>query len=223
MRKALDLIEQRFGRLTVLFLVNKRTRDGRVQWFCQCDCGNTCQVTTQNLRNGHTKSCGCLQKETRVKNGKAKRIHGMWNTPEYNAFRNMWQRCINPKCKSYPRYGGRGITISPEFRSFEAWFEYIGPRPGPGFSQDRIENSKGYLPGNIHWATAKKQARNRRPILFGPRKQFWFCAWRQDQMCQFMSNNQSEFAKKYGLNPAHISACLRGKRKQHKSWSFQRI
>jgi len=54
-----DIIGQRFGRLVVLSLEEKR-KSGQLVWKCQCDCGNITMVQGCNLKNGHTKSCGCI-------------------------------------------------------------------------------------------------------------------------------------------------------------------
>ena len=62
MNKLIDLMGQKFGRLTVIERA-ENTKDGRAQWKCKCDCGNELIVRGKNLRNGSTKSCGCLQKE----------------------------------------------------------------------------------------------------------------------------------------------------------------
>ena len=60
----LDLIGKRFGKLTVVSLA-EGTKNGYLCWLCKCDCGNEKIVTSQALRIGHTKSCGCL-KEGRI-------------------------------------------------------------------------------------------------------------------------------------------------------------
>lgn len=61
----MDLTGKKFDRLEVLERVNNETGN-RYKWKCLCDCGNTVLVSPQNLKNGHTKSCGCLQRETAV-------------------------------------------------------------------------------------------------------------------------------------------------------------
>lgn len=94
---------------------------------------------------------------------------------EYGAFNNMKYRCLNPKCRDYPEYGGRGITVSDDFLSkvrgegFQAFMEAVGPRPGPGYSLDRIDNEGHYEAHNLRWATAKEQRNNQRPRRFIPR------------------------------------------------------
>ena len=58
-KKIIDLTNQKFGKLTVLYKTKERKR-GRVIWHCQCDCGNQCDVSAAYLLSGATKSCGCL-------------------------------------------------------------------------------------------------------------------------------------------------------------------
>lgn len=67
--KFIDLTGQRFGRLTVLERSINKGKQKRTTWKCQCDCGNIITVFGYNLKNNHTKSCGCLS----VENGRNKR------------------------------------------------------------------------------------------------------------------------------------------------------
>ena len=72
-------------------------------------------------------------------------------------------RCLRPTDRKYPEYGGRGITMHPDWvASPTAFLEHMGPRP-QGTSIDRIDNDRGYEPGNCRWATPKQQSQNRRP------------------------------------------------------------
>ena len=63
MGKFIDLTGQKYGKLTVLKKSEQRTSGGRIQWECKCECGNKILATGDHLRSGHTKSCGCLQKQ----------------------------------------------------------------------------------------------------------------------------------------------------------------
>lgn len=87
--------------------------------------------------------------------------HGMSRTPEYRAWLNLIQRCENPREKDFHHYGGRGISVWPEWRaSFAVFFTAVGRRPSPRHSLDRIDNDRGYEPGNVRWATQSEQMRN---------------------------------------------------------------
>jgi hypothetical protein len=77
----------------------------------------------------------------------------------------MISRCEKPNHPAYKWYGARGITVCDEWKDPVAYIRYIelelGPKPTKHHSIDRIDDSKGYEPGNIRWATKKEQANNR--------------------------------------------------------------
>lgn len=86
----------------------------------------------------------------------------------------MRQRCEQPKHRSYPDYGGRGISVCQRWQSFPDFLSDMGLRPGPGYSIDRRDNSKGYEPGNCYWATSIQQnnnTRSNRVIAWGGKTQ----------------------------------------------------
>jgi hypothetical protein len=90
--------------------------------------------------------------------------HNLSNSaaPEYRAWTNMKARCFNPNDPHFPTYGGRGITVCPEWqRSFEAFLADIDSRPSPEHTLDRIDNDGDYRPGNVRWTTWDEQSRNR--------------------------------------------------------------
>lgn len=84
----------------------------------------------------------------------------MCASPEYAAFRGALNRCRNPRVKTYPDYGGRGIEF--RFHSFEEFFAHIGTKPSPELVLDRINNDGHYEVGNVHWATTSESNLNRR-------------------------------------------------------------
>lgn len=87
--------------------------------------------------------------------------HGLRHVPEYAVWNSMKQRCHNPNHSGYYKYGERGVVVCERWRgSFVAFYEDMGPRPSPTHSIDRIENAKGYEPGNCRWATRKEQMNN---------------------------------------------------------------
>lgn len=159
-RKPWDLTGKRVGRLIVQGRSGTRvTPNGTKQpiWLCVCDCGNQTHIRGQALRLGTTKSCGCLQAETMAA---AARTHGMSNSPEHQSWRGMRERVMNPASNHYPSYGGRGITICPEWESFSIFLRDMGNRP-EGKTLDRYPNPNGnYGPDNCRWATPAEQSRN---------------------------------------------------------------
>lgn len=168
-----DLSGQRFGKLTLgegPYLESSK----KVTWKCRCDCGNECNAIGNNIVRGKQISCGChkseISRKRLTKHGMASRVNskGEQTAPparEYMAWQHAKNRCHNPNDRDYDNYGGRGVMMCDEWRdSFEAFYAHIGSQPkGPDrFSIDRINNERGYEPGNVRWATAKEQANNRR-------------------------------------------------------------
>jgi len=72
----------------------------------------------------------------------------------------MLQRCHNPNAPMFARYGAKGLIVDPRWREFANFYADMGPSPA-NYSLDRIDNAKGYGPGNCRWADAFEQNRNR--------------------------------------------------------------
>lgn len=158
---------QKFGRLTASEWI-RNPSNGRMQWLCACECGNTIFTNTSKLCGGKIMSCGCR------KHGVGMRWHGKSYTPEYKTWAGMIHRCTNPKTPYYKNYGGRGITVCARWSEcVENFIEDMGDRPA-GLSIDRINNNDGYHCGkceecisngwsaNCQWATRKQQRSNQR-------------------------------------------------------------
>ena len=106
-----NLKNKKFNKLLVIEETHSKiTPKGEkvVHWVCLCECGNKTVVSSNNLKRGHIKSCGCLNGGNIKHNCSNKRLYHIWS--------NMLQRCSNPKNPDYKNYGGRGIKVCNEWR-----------------------------------------------------------------------------------------------------------
>ena len=128
MSKLEDITGQVFGRLTAISLV-PRVYGTDVSWVCRCECGVVKSFNKRNLKSGGVKSCGCLRSELlRLKiNRPQRRTHERTGTKEYKAWASIKRRCFNKGMSAYSAYGGRGITMHPDwvdsFEKFHACVE----------------------------------------------------------------------------------------------------
>jgi hypothetical protein len=155
MAHAIDIAGKVFGRWTAIKFVHKI---GRFHyWLFMCSCGTEKVIYKGHVGSGKglSGSCGCLLKELMTTHGMSKTgIYGVWST--------MLNRCRNPKVKSFPEYGGRGITVCERWESFENFFADMGERPFVGAEIDRVDNDHGYSPDNCVWTTKTKNLANTR-------------------------------------------------------------
>jgi hypothetical protein len=136
---------------------------------CRCQCGATHEVLAFLVAAGKAGSCGCLK----YQRGRINVLHGKSRTKVHNTWCEMLSRITNPKDGRYADYGGRGLTVSEDWKIFTNFYRDMGDPPSLSHSLDRIDNEKGYSKDNCRWATAKEQARNTRTnvvVLYEGRK-----------------------------------------------------
>lgn len=123
----------------------------------KCFCTNEFIARIDSVKNGHTKSCGCL-----LKKGGNKQ-HGYTRSITYISWLAMKQRCYYLKNKEYHNYGARGIQVCKKWKnSFESFLKDMGERPDKEFTLDRIDVNGNYCKENCRWITIKEQLNNKR-------------------------------------------------------------
>lgn len=127
-----------------------------------CECGNEFKAASYKVKIGHTKSCGCLQKEVA---SKTHRKHGLRNHPLNGIWRGIQQRCTNSNRKSYKNYGDCGVHMckewSEDFQKFYDWSMENGYKEGLQLDKDILCEAndihpKVYGPDTCMWLTPKE-------------------------------------------------------------------
>lgn len=136
------------GDLTVLGVPASKDKFRRALIACRCSCGNLIVIPKQHIRNGK-RHCGCIRRNSHYK------------TREWGIWSNMKQRCSNPNCTAFGRYGEVGIYFDPKWNTFAGFWDDMGEGYEEHLTIDRIDNSLGYTKANCRWATHKQQVVNR--------------------------------------------------------------
>ncbi len=160
-------IGTKIGKLEV---IGVHTQDGQKRKFiCKCDCGKIKLIRPVEFINGFHKSCGCSTKEFIIQNSTK---HGYSGKRLYYVYRNMIERCENPKSEAYSNYGGRGISVCQEWKgengieNFFTWAYSTGYDENALFGECTIDRKKvdgNYEPSNCRWITNLEQQKNKRP------------------------------------------------------------
>ena len=187
-----------FGRLTVVsdFYTNGKERIVSTK----CVCGTEKEVSKGNLLSGRVNSCGCLAAELTKERCTT---HGLTKSPIYAVWNMMRQRCQVPTNKQYADYGGRGITVSNDWPTFEGFFKDMGDQPFKGAMVERIDNDGPYSKENCVWADRKTQNNNKRSNILWEYKGHRY--------------STEELAELSGLNPKTLNSRLYGYK-----WSVER-
>jgi len=149
-------IGKKYNKLTTIKSLGINPKNKNFYYLCVCDCGKEVSVKASRLANLSSKSCGCQ------KGGYSNTTHNMSNSRLYSIWTNMKRRCCDKKHKSYPRYGGRGISVCNEWlSSFDAFHKWaIGSGYEEWLSIDRVKVNGNYKPSNCKWSTNKEQSNN---------------------------------------------------------------
>lgn len=167
--KIIPLLIEDLGMICATNTSKQKTRFG----VYQCYCGNTFKVNSASVKSGNTKSCGCLNKNSRIRST----THGLSKHPIYRVWNDMIRRTSNPKCKAFKEYGARGITVCDEWKDVNNFIKDMESTYVKGLSLDRENNNLGYSFENCRWITRNIQVRNTRVIrannTSGYRGVFW--------------------------------------------------
>lgn len=154
MSKIKDLTGMKFGQLVVI----KRLKCNKWRqsvYLCKCDCGNTIEVVGNDLKNGHTKSCGC----TKCSQNRLTAIYPRL----YNIWKKIKDRCYNINSNIYKYYGKRGIKVCNEWHDLETFIEWaLKNGYQDNLTIDRINNNGNYEPSNCRWISLPAQQNNKR-------------------------------------------------------------
>jgi hypothetical protein len=160
MNVADDLTGVRYGRLVGIRRCGSDSR-GRAIWLWHCDCGNEKAIQAYVVKNGSSKSCGCLLKEA---NRNLK--HGGYGTRLYRTWCSMRERCNSKTLFAYRWYGAIGISICEEWDDFAKFREWAN---SSGYDDtmtiERIDGSGNYCPENCKWIPLKEQGRNKKNVV----------------------------------------------------------
>jgi hypothetical protein len=161
----IDLTGQAINRISVLGSLGVGGND--TEWWCECHCGKFFRARGRRLREARIRSCGCVPwREPSNKThgeGRFSKNHSV----EYDLWCGIKNRTSNLKVNGARNYAGRGIGMYQPWReSFPMFLEYLGRRPSREYSIGRIDNDKGYEPGNVEWQTLEQQANNKRSNRF---------------------------------------------------------
>lgn len=165
MANIIDISGQKFNRWTVEELVGRTTSGGGL-WKCRCECGTVRNVDGRSLRDGTSKSCGCLRNDN-AKAGKYNSARAVTHERLYGVWSGIRSRCLNPHDRAYERYGGRGITICDQWKDYRTFYNwaiengYDDSSPKYVCTVDRIDNNGNYTPDNCRIVPQLIQCNNR--------------------------------------------------------------
>lgn len=161
----------KYGALTVIKIKYKET-GGLDKILCFCgECGATSSPTLSNLRRGMSTRCtNCAKKASSRALKYIPELHRKDSRRLLNRIAAAVGRCTDPNHRQFSSYGGRGIGIfGPWLQERSEWLAYLTTLPdwdNPLATIDRIDNDRGYYPGNLRFVTHRKQQNNKRGTVW---------------------------------------------------------
>lgn len=152
------------------YISPKGQKQARYEFECP-RCGKVFTARGYSIRQGKTRSCGCLHDDMARERGKRLlETHGMFGTPLYIRWNAMCQRAISQyKSSEHGAYADKGIEVCEEWRVFENFMDWaLIHGYFEGASLERIDNTKGYCPENCMWIDKRLQAENRTTTTYLP-------------------------------------------------------
>lgn len=182
-KRELPVIGERFGKWTVIGTPFRNPQ--RFFTLCACECGNEKEIDVNNLYRGQSTSCGQGKCRAAV-------THGESGTPLYIVWFRMKARCQNPNDANFHNYGGRGISVCPEWQEygpFAQWAKANGY--AKGLPIDRRDNDGDYEPNNCRFVTQKINARNTRHnhLVTAWNETKCMAEWAEDPRCGAKAHN----------------------------------
>lgn len=166
-----DNVGDTYNRLTIDGYISG-TKNKPPRYQVTCVCGSKLNVICKDVLRGHSKSCGCYQREVSLETLKKhnlidKNPYSHKYKLTYTSWLGIKERCLNPKGKDFKYWGGRGIKVCVSWMEFKNFLQDMGERPSAEYQIDRIDNDKDYAPDNCRWLKGKENQRNKRQAKSG--------------------------------------------------------
>lgn len=166
-----EWIGKRFGRLTIVDFTHAEPPYRGWWWVCQCDCGNTRTLIPGDVKQGKTRSCGCLHDEVCTEKATKFKYSVINHKRLYSIYNGIKKRCCKESEPRYKDYGARGIRMCDEWlnpiNGFDNFVEWsLANNYDDEMTIDRIDVDGNYEPMNCRWIPLTEQALNKRDTLW---------------------------------------------------------
>lgn len=197
------MLNQKFGKLTIVKDSERRSKNRQIYWECLCDCGNTHTVRADSLRDGSVTQCKECRYKSNTKHGQRKVSK---TSKSYITWQGMMGRCYNKNHADYKNYGARNIIVCKSWHTFENFYKDMGDRPEK-MTLDRIDNNGNYELSNCKWSNANEQAQNRNFVKLNAEK-----VARIKWLLEVNKHTNRQIAEMFNVSPQAITDIKKGRR-----------